>query len=65
MTLEYKRPDRKRYSNPKVIYLMVVRFHNGITETPVTDSYMRWLQAQGFNVPSEWEAGLQESRLAA
>ena len=58
--LEYKKPD-KRYSNPKVLYLMVTRFHNGVTETPVTEGYLKWLDKQGFNVPLEWK----QERVAA
>ena len=59
--LEYKKPDRKRYSNPKTLYIMVIRHNTNITETPVTEGYLEWLQAQGFNVPSEWK----QERVAA
>lgn len=53
--LEYIKVDRKRYTNPKVLYLMITRFRNGIAETPVTEGYLKWLDKQGFNVPSEWQ----------
>lgn len=59
--LEYIKVDRKRYSNPKVLYLMVTRFHNGVTETSVTEGYLKWLDKQGFNVPPEWK----QERVAA
>jgi hypothetical protein len=61
MMLEYKKPDRKRYSNPKTLYIMVIRHNTNITETPVTDGYLEWLQAHGFNVPPEWK---QERKIA-
>jgi hypothetical protein len=53
--LEYIKVDRKRYSNPKTLYVIVIRHNTNITETPVTDGYMRWLDKQGFNVPPEWK----------
>lgn len=53
--LEYKKPDRKRYTNPKTLYIMVIRHNTNITETPCTQGYLEWLQAQGFNVPPEWK----------
>jgi hypothetical protein len=55
MMLEYIKVDRKRYSNPKTLYVMVIRHNTNITETPVTDGYMRWLDKQGFNVTPEWK----------
>ena len=63
--LEYIKVDRKRYSNPKTLYIMVIRHNTNITETPVTDGYLKWLQAQGFNVPSEWKASQQGMGVAA
>ena len=59
--LEYKKPDRKRYSNPKTLYIMVIRHNTNITETPVTEGYLKWLDKQGFNVPLEWK----QERVAA
>ena len=65
--LEYKPIDRKRYKNPKHLYLLVFTHSTGITETPVTHGYLLWLQAHGFNVPPDWKAGqtgLQEAKAA-
>lgn len=53
--LEYKPIDRKRYKNPKHLYLLVFRHSTGITETPVTHGYLLWLDDNGFNTPPEWK----------
>lgn len=56
---------RERYKNPRHLYVMVIRHGKQITETPVTDGYMRWLHSNGFNVPADWKAAQQELRIAA
>jgi hypothetical protein len=62
--LEYKKPD-KRYTNPKTLYIMVIRHNTNITETPCTQGYLEWLQAHGFNVPPEWKSNQHTMRVAA
>lgn len=39
----------------RVLWVMVVRSNTGVTETPVTERYLAWLAANGFNVPDEQE----------
>lgn len=54
--LTYVKPDRRRYPNPCVLWVMIFRDRWGlVTETPVTAWYLAWLRDSGFNVPDEQE----------